>query len=94
MPAGRCSGCGRIDSRTKIGQHVVTCTAYAELFSHSPDECLDPGADYLRYRATTDTPDARAQRRDDRLRGRFAELDRHQAVSVARWRTPPDILDD
>lgn len=94
MSAGRCSGCGRIDSCTKICQHIVTCPEYADLFSSAPHECLDPAADYQRHRAVTDTPDARARRRDDRLRERFADLDRRQAVSVTRWRTPPDILDD
>jgi hypothetical protein len=94
MSAGRCAGCGRVDSCRKVSEHIVACGRYADLFATSPQLCLDPAAEFARHRAVTDTEHARAARRDARLRTRFAELDHRQTVSKTRWRTPPDILDD
>jgi hypothetical protein len=94
MPAGRCSGCGLNDSARKVALHVLTCSRYLDLFRQDPARCLDPAAEYERYRTEELNPEARAERRDVRLRDRFAELDRQQAVQADRWRTPPDLLDD
>ncbi len=91
MPIGRCAGCGNTGAPRRVQQHIITCDAYATLFSSTPDACLDPVTEYARHRAA-DTPQARADLRADRLRRRFGELDRQQALATARWATPPDIL--
>lgn len=93
MAAGRCSGCGRKDSLRKINQHVVSCPSYLDLFEHDPARCLDPAAEYERFRTEDNTPEARAQQRGARLELRFAEINRLQAHSATRWARPPDILD-
>jgi hypothetical protein len=93
MAAGRCAGCGRIDSLRKISTHIVDCTAYLNLFQHNPLRCLTPAAEYERHRAEDTTPVARAEQRGTRLAARFAELNRQQLASVVRWQRPPDILE-
>lgn len=94
MAAGRCAGCGCTDSARKIGLHVMTCPQYIELYRCEPGRCLDPEAEYQRYRTEEDTAEARAHRRHLRLRDSFAETQARQALQAARWRQPRDILDD
>ncbi len=93
MATGRCSGCGRADSVSKISLHIVSCQAYSELFQRQPGKCLDPAAEAARYRAEEQNPEARAEQRGVRLEQRFAEINQLQAVSASRWSRPPDILD-
>lgn len=93
MTTGRCAGCAVTGAPRRVQQHILTCTAYQNLFLSHPERALDPVAEYLRHRAT-DTPQARADQRSERLRRRFITLDRQQARANARWATPPDILAD
>lgn len=91
--AGRCSGCGLTDSSKKVTAHIGTCPDYIRLFGSEPGQCLDPEAEYRKHREA-DTFEARAERRDERLQERFAEMERLHAIQVARWRTPRCILDE
>lgn len=93
MAAGRCAGCGRIDSLRKISHHMIDCTAYQEIFQNFPALALGPTEEYQRHRREDKTPEARAVQRGLRLRDRFADINRQQMVSAARWATPPDILE-
>ena len=92
MSAGRCSGCGRIDSLRKIRLHIVGCEDYIGLFRQTPADALDPHIDYVRHRRAQ-SPETRAVLRGHRLEARFAEINRQQQVSTSRWATPPDILE-
>lgn len=93
MPSGRCSGCGRAGSIGKIATHIVGCPAYMDLFRTSPATCLSPADEAASYREHN-TPELRAERRDQRLQTRFAELENEVRVQTTRWRTPPDLLGD
>lgn len=93
MAAGRCAGCGRIDSVRKISQHIVDCANFLALYQEDPDRCLTPAAEYERYRREDTSAVARAEQRGTRLAARFAEINRHQSASAARWQRPPDILE-
>ncbi len=83
MAIGRCSGCGRTGQPKKMQQHVLECSAYLDLFGTDPDRCLDPETEQARHRAA-DTVEARAARRDVRLRRRFAEIDEVYQRQTAR----------
>jgi hypothetical protein len=93
MAAGRCAGCGRVDSARKIALHVLACQGYIELFERNPEAALTPEAELLRFRREDDTPEARAVARGQRLHERFTEINRQQAASASRWACPPDILE-
>ena len=93
MSAGRCAGCGHTGSGTHVNHHVLTCPDYLSLFRECPEKCLTPVAEYERHRAMN-TSEARAQRRDERLDQRFADLTRRYAHEVGRWTRPRDILED
>lgn len=93
MAAGRCAGCGRIDSLRKIRLHIADCTQYLKLFQHDPARCLTPADEYERHCREDKSALARAEQRGTRMTQRFAEYHQHQAASVARWQRPPDILD-
>lgn len=93
MASGRCAGCGRINSLRKISQHIVDCQSYIELYEQAPERCLDPVAEWDRYRERGGGTQERAEQRDERLRARFAEINRQQLASASRWASPPDILD-
>lgn len=93
MASGRCAGCGRIDSLRKISQHIVDCEKYYTLFQQDPSRCLTPAAEFERYCDEENSAVARAEQRGTRLAVRFAEINRHQAASAARWQRPPDILE-
>lgn len=93
MPLGRCAGCGSSGSDRKIRTHVLSCEDYSALFKTDPERCLDPHAEYLRYKREDDTFEARAVRRDVRLQRRFAEMDRLHSQQAARWRRP-DLLEE
>ncbi len=94
MPTGRCAGCGFSDSCTKVKGHILGCPEYLALFRKTPERCLDPAAEHARFKAEDDTSEARAERRDQRLSDRFAEMDRLASIQAARWRQPKDILED
>lgn len=74
--------------------HVLMCPAYAQLFRTHPERCLDPDAEYVRYKTEDDTSEARAKIRDVKLQQRFAEMDRLQSIQAKRWQKPKDILED
>lgn len=94
MAAGRCAGCGQTDSIRKIQIHVNGCREFIDLFRVNPERCLDPVAEYDRYKAEDDSPEARAERRDGRLQQRFADLDQRQTRAAQRWSPERDILAD
>jgi len=94
MPTGRCAGCGFSAPHTKVKIHVLACPVYVRLFHEDPHRCLDPLAEYERFKTSEDTPEARAVQRDLRLAARFVELSSAEARQTNRWRTPPDILAD
>lgn len=71
----------------------MTCPHYIELYHSEPDRCLDPEAEYERYRTDDDTSEARAERRGLRLQHRFTELTSFHARQARRWQ-PKDILED
>jgi hypothetical protein len=93
MATGRCAGCGRTDSLRKITVHIIECADYAALYERDPGLALTPQAEYDRFRREDDTPEAHARQRDQRLKARFAEINRAQAASASRWACPPDILE-
>lgn len=93
MAAGRCAGCGRIDSVRKISQHIVDCADYLALYQVEASRCLTPAAEYERYRREDTSAVARAEQRGNRLAARFREINRHQSASAVRWKRPPDILE-
>ncbi len=94
MAAGRCAGCGLTASERRVKLHVLDCPDFLELFRQHPQRCLDPQDEYLRYKTEDDTSEARAGRRDERLRQRFAEQDERQSREDRRWLPEPDILAD
>jgi hypothetical protein len=94
MSAGRCAGCGQTDSCKKVELHVLGCPEYLRLYREDPERCLDPAAEYRRYKAQDDTSEARAARRDLRLQRRFADLEAQHSAQASRWVRPKDILED
>lgn len=94
MAAGRCAGCGLIDSSKKVGLHVMMCPQYLALYNSEPDRALDPEAEYERHQTEDNTSEARAERRDVKLRQRFAETHRRQSTQADRFKRPKDILED
>jgi hypothetical protein len=94
VPLGRCAGCGRQGSARQVKIHILACQEYAALHQVAPEKCLGPDEEYARYKAQDDSPDARAERRDERLQRRFAELDQQQQMEARRWQPEPDILAD
>lgn len=94
MPSGRCAGCGLTDAPTKVKLHVLSCPGYLRLHREHPERCLDPVAEFTRYKNEEDTREARAARRDNRMAGRAAEIQRRAAVASARLARPKDILED
>ena len=94
MAQGRCSGCGFSDTSTKVKNHVLGCSEYAQLYRCDPERCLSPEAEYVRFRTQDDTFEARAERRELRIRDIFASMAQQQAAHASRWSTPKDILDD
>jgi hypothetical protein len=92
MAAGRCAGCGETASSRQVKIHILNCARFLELFREHPDRCLDPDAEFHRFRIEDDSPEARAGRRDERLRHRFAEQDIRQSREDDRWKPEPDIL--
>lgn len=93
MAIGRCAGCGRTASARKISLHIVDCDKYLKLYQHDPERCLGPAAEYERFRVEENSAIARVEQRGTRLAARFAEINKHQAVSAARWARPKDILE-
>lgn len=91
---GRCAGCGLTDSPKKVRLHVMTCPDYLALHHSEPGRALDPEAEYERHRTEDNTSEARAERRDLKLRTRFAETQRRQSAQADRFRRPRDILAD
>ena len=92
MPTGRCSGCGWIASSKRVGLHVLTCQEFLELFRTDPNKALDPEKDYALFKNEENSSEVRAERRDQRLRKRFVEMEHLQSLQTARWKTP-DFLD-
>lgn len=92
MPTGRCAGCGWIASSRRVNQHILACKHYLDLFRSSPEQAREPEAEYVRFK-TEDSAGEAAKRRDERLRKRFAEMDKIQSFQATRWNVK-DILDD
>lgn len=91
--AGRCAGCGRTDSLRKISLHIVSCEQYINLFLTEPERCLGPAAEFERFCVEENSAVARAEQRGSRLAVRFAEINKQQSRSAARWQRPKDILE-
>jgi hypothetical protein len=89
---GRCAGCGVVGSPRKVNQHLLTCEQFKELFRTDRARALDAASEYARFR-THDTPEARAEARDERLTALFADQETGLARQHARWATPPDLLE-
>ena len=92
MPTGRCSGCGWIAASKRVKLHVLTCQEFLDLFRTDSTKALDPEKDYAQFKDEENSSEARAERRDQRLRKRFAEMEHHQSLQTARWKTV-DFLD-
>ncbi len=71
-----------------IREHIRTCPEYRSLLSAAPDKALEPEQEYDQW-AARDKTEERVQRRD-RL---VSETDARHAAQVARFATPPDILE-
>ena len=93
MSAGRCAGCGNIGSSAQMNRHVLTCAAFLGLFRKRPEQCLDPEAEYERFKVEEDSSEARAQRRDARLERQFADQTVRRDWETDRW-APRDILEE
>lgn len=91
---GRCAGCGNTASSRKIEIHILTCDQFLALFKSTPQRCLDPQAEFERFKSEEDTPEARAVRRGQRLQQRFLEFDAIARTQADRWRPEGDILAD
>lgn len=91
--AGRCAGCGQIGPPRRINQHLLACAQFKLLFRTDRSRALDAESEYARYRAQN-TPEHRAERRDERLTVLFAAQDEAIGRQQQRWATPADILED
>lgn len=90
MSIGRCSGCGLSHKDSGlVREHTRYCRKFAAVYAKDPALCLEPEAEFLRWR-----DDDRWQEREARKDEIIAEADRRRAVQADRWATPPDILED
>jgi hypothetical protein len=95
MAQGRCAGCGKSDSSAKaLNKHIMSCPQYVALFQKDPARALTPEAEYERWQAEDNNPEAREAAREARISVRIAESVVKQGNQHTRWATPPDILDD
>lgn len=95
MAPGRCAGCGLSNSSCRpIRAHVETCPDYLDLYREDPARALAPEAEYRRWKAEDDSPEARQAARDVRLGRVFAEADEAQQAARERWQSKKSILDD
>jgi hypothetical protein len=85
---GRCAGCGLIDRNAdKVKEHTRYCPDFAALFLVSPEQALDPEAEFTRWRDIE-----RAVARENSKQAAVDEADRRRAEQEARWETPEDPL--
>jgi hypothetical protein len=86
MPTGRCEGCGRTGSASKISAHMLECPAWLSL---PYDRQFDAGLSYTQWK----TGGRQEQREEHKaeLADREVTL---RAMADARWATPKDILED
>jgi hypothetical protein len=86
MASGRCEGCGRTGSSTKIYQHVVECELFLKL---PPGQMLDPLTSYANWQA-----EGKKAHRTERKQDLTTQEVVLRAAADARWATPRDILED
>jgi len=86
VATGRCEGCGRTGSASKIREHVVQC---GEWLSLPFDYQLDPERSYRQWKAEGRQEEREGHKAE--LAGREVQL---RAMADARWATPKDILED
>lgn len=89
MSKGRCAGCGESGSSCEIDRHIRRCAAWARLYQQSPQDALEPKAEYLRWE-TQDKADQRAQE----VQRSISRVDAIRAAQAERFRRPPDILEE
>lgn len=95
MSAGRCAGCGFQNvSCQKVKRHVVDCPDYIELFRTDPGRALDPEEEYQRYKAEDDSPEARLDRKMDRIERLDTMLDARRQAHRERFTAYDPLLDD
>lgn len=88
--SGRCAGCGQIDKNADVTrEHTRYCRQFGQLYRLAPERALDPEAEYARW-VEFDRAEMRSGRRDAHV----TEADRRRAEQKARWRTPPDPLEE
>jgi hypothetical protein len=88
MP-GRCAGCGKTGSASRMRRHIADCPDWAALYARSPDAALDPEAEYQRWSAC-DKEDERGARREQQI----AQVLRRRAEGHERWRSRDILADD
>ena len=85
---GRCAGCGITNRNADwVRGHTRHCPAYSALHGLSPERCLDPEAEFTRWRDLE-----RAAYREVVKLAVVREAERRRAEQAARWETPPDPL--
>lgn len=80
-------------SLRKVTTHVVVCPDYAQLYREDPARALSPEDEYNRWKVEDHSPEARAERKDQKQQDMWVKLDRSRDASDKRWATPPDILE-
>jgi hypothetical protein len=88
MP-GRCAGCGKTGSASKISRHIADCARWAELFGTSPDAALDAETEYQRW-LEHDKEDERDQRRETHV----LAVRQRREEGHERWRSRDILADD
>lgn len=87
---GRCAGCGLTNKNADlVREHTRYCMPFRSLYLEYPEAALDPGDEYIRWREAE-----RGEERQEHKDAAVSEADRRRAVQQARWKTPPDILED
>jgi len=71
----------------------MSCPEYIALFRTSPEKCLDPTDEFIRFGLEEGSDESKADAKEERLTKRFAELDARRLEQVGRWK-PRDLLDD
>lgn len=94
MAQGRCAGCGKTDGSAKaLNKHILQCPDYIALYKVDPARALTPEAEWERWQAEENNPEAREAAREERIATRIAESVAKLDKQHSRWATPPDILD-
>jgi hypothetical protein len=88
MAAGRCEGCGRSDSASKIARHIQACDEWLKLYARDPALALSPEESARRWKGG-----GRASERAAYLLAVTSDIEERRAAALERFR-PADILAD